>query len=72
LIADETEYRATQVAARRFEEALAHVDDHAASRHPLIQQAMREQLQGELDALRAQLAEYEAYPTPSASRPRWG
>jgi hypothetical protein len=72
MIADETEYRATQIAARRFEEALAHVADHAPQRHPLIQQAMREQLQGELAALRAQIAEYEARTASPAPGSRSG
>ena len=59
MIANDAEYRATQAAAQRFELALAHINDHAAERHPLIQDAMREQIEGELESLREQLAEYE-------------
>jgi hypothetical protein len=60
VVANDIEYRATEAAIRRFEEALAHIGDRASARHPLIQQAMQEQIEGELETLRAQLAEYEA------------
>ena len=60
MIANEREYRITRAAARRFEQALAHVDDRSTERHPLLQKAMRESIESELDILRRQLAEYDA------------
>ena len=60
MIANEQEYRITSDEAKRFEEALAHVDDRAAERHPLLQRALRESLESELQILREQLAEFEA------------
>jgi hypothetical protein len=67
MIANETEYTATRSAADRFERALARVRDRCAQRHPLIQQALKQQLEGEIAALRAQLAEYESRGTFRAS-----
>ena len=60
MIASEREYRITSDEAKRFEEALTHVDDRAAERHPLLQRAMRESLESELQNLRERLAELEA------------
>jgi len=60
MIANAREYRITRAAAQRFEEALAHVEDRSAERHPLLQKAMRESIESELAILRAQLAEYDA------------
>ena len=60
MITNERQYRSTSAAARRFEQALARVEDRQAERHPLLQQAMRESIASELQVLREQLAEYEA------------
>src|SRR6266545_1544453 len=60
MITNEREYRITRAAVRRFEQALAHVEDRAAERHPLAQKAMREQIESQLEELREQLAEYDA------------
>lgn len=60
MIANEREYRITRAAARRFEDALAHVGDRGTERPPLLQKAMRESIESELEVLRQQLAEYDA------------
>lgn len=60
MIANEREYRITRAASRRFEEALAHVEDRSAERNPLLQKAMRESIESELELLSQQLAEYGA------------
>lgn len=60
MIANEREYRITGAAARRLEDALAHVEDRSAERPPLLQKAMRQSIESELDVLRRQLAEYDA------------
>ncbi len=60
MIANEREYHITSGEAKRFEEALAQIDDHVTELHPLLQRAMRESLASELQILREQLAEFEA------------
>ncbi len=60
MIANEREYRITSDEAKRFEEALARMDDHVADLHPLLQRALRESLESELHILQEQLAEFEA------------
>ena len=59
MIGTHEEYSATLAANARFEEALAHVDEHAEGRHPLLQQAMKDAIEGELESLRAQVAQYK-------------
>ena len=62
------QYRVTQNAIKRFEEALCRADDQGPDLHPLLQQAMREGIESELEILRAQVAEYEAQiPRTTAS-----
>jgi hypothetical protein len=60
MITNAREYRITRAAARRFEDALAEVEQRSADRNPLLQKAMRESIESELGVLREQLAEYEA------------
>jgi hypothetical protein len=60
MIANEREYQTTKAAIRRLKQALAHADERSAERHPLLQQALREGIEGELQLLGEQLAEYEA------------
>ncbi len=60
MIASEREYRITSDEAKRFEEALAQIDGQVAELHPLLQRALRESLESELQVLRAQLAEFDA------------
>lgn len=59
MIANQRQYRITRAAAKRFEEALTHVEDRGSERHPLLQKAMRDSIESELAILREQLAEYE-------------
>lgn len=60
MITNAREYRITSAAARRFEKALAEVEQAGDSRHPLLQQALRDSMESELSLLREQLAEYQA------------
>jgi hypothetical protein len=60
MIANEQEFRATRAAVERLENALSHADDRRAARDPRLQQALRDGVEGELQLLREQLAEYEA------------
>jgi ribosome-binding protein aMBF1 (putative translation factor) len=60
MIANEREYRITKTAARRFEQALAKIEERGEERHPLLQKAIRESIESELEILRAQLADYDA------------
>jgi ribosome-binding protein aMBF1 (putative translation factor) len=60
MIVNEREYQVTKAALRRFEEALAHVDDRAPERHPRLQRALRESMESQIEDLRAQVSEYEA------------
>src|SRR4051794_40291341 len=60
MIGNEREYRVTQAAIRRFEEALDGLEEGRAERHPLLQQALRDSVEGELYVLREQVAEYDA------------
>jgi hypothetical protein len=66
IIANGTERQATLAAVLRFEQALAHMDVSGAEADPFLREVMRDQIAGELDALRAQLAEYEARTRPYA------
>ncbi len=53
------QYRITQVAVRDFEDAQAQLAGRGTERHPLAQQLLRDSLEGQLETLREQLAEYE-------------
>ncbi len=59
MIENERQYRITQGAVRDFEAALAQLADRDTERHPLAQQLLRDSLEGQLETLREQLAEYE-------------
>ena len=60
MIANQREYRITAAAIRRLEEGLERADEHGAERPPLAQQLLREGIEGQLENLREQVAEYEA------------
>jgi ribosome-binding protein aMBF1 (putative translation factor) len=60
MIGNEREYRITIAAIGRFEEALDRLEEGSAERHPLLQQALRESMEGEVQTLREQVAEYDA------------
>lgn len=59
MIGNDREYRVTNAAIKRFEDALAQLEERSAERHPLLQQALRESIEGELHTLREQVAEYD-------------
>ncbi len=60
MIGNEREYRITNAAIGRFEEALDRLEEGSAERHPLLQQALRASMAGEAQVLREQVAEYDA------------
>ncbi|MGH2355373.1 MAG: helix-turn-helix domain-containing protein [Chloroflexota bacterium] len=60
MIENERQYQITKAAAERFEEALAHADQHGAHLHPRLRRAMREGIESQLQELREQMAEYDA------------
>ena len=60
MIGNEREYRITTAAIGRFEAALGRLEEGSAGRHPLLQQALRESMEGEVQTLREQVAEYDA------------
>ncbi len=60
MIGNEREYRITNAAIGRFEEALNRLDEGSTERHSLLQQALRESMAGEAQVLREQVAEYDA------------
>jgi ribosome-binding protein aMBF1 (putative translation factor) len=60
MIGNEREYRSTAAAIGRFEAALDRLEREGPERHPLLQQAVRESMAGEVQALREQVAEYDA------------
>lgn len=60
MIGNEREYRITNAAIGRFEEALDRLEVGSAERHPLLQQALRASMMGEVQTLREQVAEYDA------------
>jgi len=60
MIGNEREYRITNAAIGRFEDALDRLEDGRAERHPLLQQALRASMAGEAQVLREQVAEYDA------------
>jgi len=61
MIANEPEYRVAQERMAGFKEALSHVDDRREERHPLLQKALRDSLEGLLQDLRDEMAEYKAF-----------
>ena len=60
MIGNEREYRITNAAIGRFEDALDRLEEGSAERHPLLQQALRASMAGEAQVLREQVAEYDA------------
>ncbi len=60
MIGNEREYRITNAAIGRFEDALDRLEEGSAERHPLLQQALRASMAGEAQTLREQVAEYDA------------
>ncbi|REG14182.1 helix-turn-helix protein [Archangium gephyra] len=61
MIKNEREYRITQTQAAEFERSLAEVEQNPnPALHPRILQAQRDALSGQLEELRAELAEYDA------------
>jgi DNA-binding Xre family transcriptional regulator len=70
MIKNERQYRITRAQAARFEEALELVRRDAAHNQlpPRIRQIKEESLQGQLDSLRAELAEYEALKSGETER----
>lgn len=60
MTADDPRYRATQNAARDFEESLARLDVDAKDRPQWIRTAMREAMESQLADLRSDLHEYDA------------
>ena len=63
MITNERQYLNTRAMARRFEEALTLFDEQNAALDPTLRQAMRKGIEGELEDLQAQLAQYEAVRT---------
>jgi DNA-binding XRE family transcriptional regulator len=60
MIGNEREYRITAAAIGRFAASLDRLEEGSAERHPLLQQALRASMAGELRTLREQVAEYDA------------
>ena len=60
MITNEREYCSTKAAIKRLEEGLAAADEHRAEQHLLAQRLVREGIEGQLETLREQVAEYEA------------
>src|SRR5687767_6528992 len=67
MISSEVERRATLAAIQRFEQALAHLDTSEPEGDPFLHELMRDQIEGEVEALRAQVAEYDA----RRAKPSW-
>jgi len=61
MIANERQYQVTKAAIRRFEQALAQNEGAGQQRNPRLHEVMREGVESELDSLRAEVAEYEAF-----------
>ncbi|HEX9989143.1 MAG TPA: helix-turn-helix transcriptional regulator [Chloroflexia bacterium] len=61
MITNEREYRITKSAIRGFEESLKRMKTPNPDEDPNLLEAMRDSMQGEVEFLRAQLAEYDAY-----------
>lgn len=62
MIKNDRQYRVTKAQARRFSEALLHLEEPAAPSdvHPRLRQAQVIAVRGQLQELEAQLAAYEA------------
>lgn len=60
MIANERQYRITKTEVLRFAHAVAAADEEGSHLHPILQKAMRDGLESQLQELREQLAEYEA------------
>ena len=68
MIENEQEYRVTRATIRRLEAGLAQAEDNRARRDPLAQWLPREGIEGQLESLREQLAEYESRRQAIAGR----
>ena len=61
MIINERQYRGTIAAIRRFEQALAQNAREGKQRNPRLYEIMKEDIGEEIETLRAQVAEYEAF-----------
>jgi transcriptional regulator with XRE-family HTH domain len=61
MIVNERQYHGTLAAIRRFEQALEHNAGEGHQRNPRLYQIMQDDLEEEIESLRAQVAEYEAF-----------
>jgi ribosome-binding protein aMBF1 (putative translation factor) len=59
MIDTQQRYEATKRRIADFEEALAHAEDDAADRDPLLQSVLRKNIEDELQTMYEQLADYE-------------
>jgi len=60
MIANELQRRVTQTAIRKFEDALAHLDEDSKGRPEWVRKGLREGMVSQLGDLREELGEYEA------------
>jgi len=68
VIANERQYRITNVAAREFEAALSRLDTVEAHRPPNMRRAVREAMESQLEELREEVAEYGSLRSRRESR----
>jgi transcriptional regulator with XRE-family HTH domain len=61
MIVNERQYRGTVAAIRRFEQALAQNTREGQQRIPRLYEIMKEDIEEEIEILRAQAGEYEAF-----------
>jgi transcriptional regulator with XRE-family HTH domain len=61
MITNEREYRITKSALRGFEDSLKQLNIPDPNEDPNLLEAMRDAMEGEVELLRSQLAEYEAF-----------
>jgi ribosome-binding protein aMBF1 (putative translation factor) len=61
MIINERQYRGTMAAIRRFEQALAQNAREGEQRNPRLYEIMKEDIGEEIETLRAQVTEYEAF-----------
>jgi len=59
MITTDQHYEATKARMARFEEALAHAEDRAEERHPLLQQVLRKNTETALYEMYGDLIEYD-------------
>ena len=71
MIADNPEYYATKASTRHLEQGLAHAEERAHERHPLLQHALRGGIEHELCLRYRAMIAYEAeHPTLAEERTR--